>query len=129
MPCPRAKGQLGTSVLVRTSAQVLDEPVRVIVVQPDKVCRNEGVHTTGGHDCLKRRFSELAREAFCNQEYARALKQRLDDEPEPIIAQSEAPVLKHPGVAALDRPAPLAQSRSGRLATLVDLGCDTEEAA
>src|SRR4051794_125543 len=79
------------------------------------------------HD--KRRFSELAREAFCNQESARALKQRLDDEPEPIIAQSEAPVLQHPSVAALDRPAPLAQSRSGRLATLVDLGRDTEEAA
>src|SRR4051794_11216401 len=77
----------------------------------------------------RRRFSELGREAFCNREYARALKQRLDDEPEPIIAQSEAPVLKHPSVAALDRPAPLAQSRSGRLATLVDLGRDTEEAA
>src|SRR3954453_20319961 len=78
---------------------------------------------------LKRRFSELAREAFCNREYARALKQRLDDEPEPIIAQGEAPVLKHPSVAALDRPAPLAQDRSGRLAPLVDLGRDTEEAA
>src|SRR4051794_34124222 len=80
-------------------------------------------------DTAKRRFSELAREAFCNQEYARALKQRLDDEPEPIIAQSEAPVLQHPSVAALDRPAPLAQSRSGWLATLGDLGRDTEEAA
>src|SRR3982750_3587572 len=78
---------------------------------------------------VKRRFSELAREAFCNQEYARSLTQRLDDEPEPIIAQSEAPGLRHPRVAALDRPAPLAQSRSGRLATLVDLGRDTEEAA
>src|SRR5215212_2612119 len=77
----------------------------------------------------KRRFSELAREAFCNQEYARALKQRLDDEPEPIIAQSEAPVLKHPSVAALDRPTPLAQSRSGWLASPVDLGRDAEEAA
>src|SRR5215213_4114729 len=58
---------------------------------------------------LKRRFSELACEAFCNQEYAGALKQRLDNEPEPIIAQGEAPVLQHPSIAALDGPAPLAQ--------------------
>ena len=71
----------------------------------------------------------MAREAFCNQEYARALKQRLDDEPEPVIAQSQAPVLKHPSVAALDRPAPLAQSRSGWLASPVELGRDAEEAA
>src|SRR5437868_4773319 len=77
----------------------------------------------------KRRFSELACEAFCNQEYARALKQRLDDEPEPIIAQGEPLVLKHPSVTALDRPAALAQSRSGWLPTLVDLGRDPEEAA
>src|SRR3954463_13393764 len=82
-----------------------------------------------GQQHLKRRFSELAREAFCNQEYARALKQRLDDEPEPVIAQSQAPVLKHPSVAALDRPAPLAQSRSGWLASPVDLGRDAKEAA
>jgi len=40
-----------------------------------------------------RRFSELAREAFCNQEDASALQQRLDDEPEPIIAQGEPLVL------------------------------------
>ena len=39
-------------------------------------------------DRLKRRFSELAREAFCNQEYARALKQRLNDEAKPVVAQS-----------------------------------------
>src|SRR5918993_3237486 len=53
MPCPRAKGQLGANLLVRTSAQVPDEPVRVSVVQLDKVCRNEGVDTTGGHDRFK----------------------------------------------------------------------------
>src|SRR5215203_1317162 len=77
----------------------------------------------------KRRFSELAREAFCNQEDAGALQQRLDNEAKPIIAQSEPFILQHPRVAALDRPAPLAQSRAGRLPTLVDLGRDTEEAA
>src|SRR5215207_9833730 len=81
--------------------------------------------------CLapKRRFSELAGEASCNQEDACALKQRLDDEAKPVIAQGQALVLQHPSVAALDRPAPLAQSRSGWLATLVDLGRDPEEAA
>src|SRR5690349_24277981 len=77
----------------------------------------------------KRRFSELACEAFCNQEDACALQQRLDDEPEPVIAQGEPLVLQHPCVAALHRPAPLAQSRSGWLATLVDLGLDAKHAA
>src|SRR5918911_300147 len=102
-------------------------PARCRARTPNPVRADERPPCLGS--AAKRRFSELAREAFCNQEYARALKQRRDDEPEPIIAQSEAPVLKHPRVAALDRPAPLAQSRSGRLATLVDLGRDTEEAA
>src|SRR3954465_8828771 len=60
----------------------------------------------------KRRFSEFSGEASCNQEYACALQQRLDDEPKPIIAEGKALVLKHPGVAALNGPAPLAQSRS-----------------
>src|SRR5215207_3136072 len=77
----------------------------------------------------KRRFSELAREAFCNQEDACALQQRLDDEAKPVIAEGEPFVLQHPRVAALDRPASLAQSRSGWLASQVDLGRDTEEAA
>jgi hypothetical protein len=58
----------------------------------------------------KRRFSELAGEAFCNQEDACALQQRLDDEAKPVIAQGQALVLQHPSVAALDRPAALAQS-------------------
>ena len=59
---------------------------------------------------VKRRFSELASEAFCNQEDACALQQRLDDEAKPVIAEGEALVLQHPGVAALHGPAPLAQS-------------------
>ena len=67
----------------------------------------------------------MASEAFCNQEDARTLQDRLDDEAEPVIAQGETLVLQHPGIAALHRPAPLAQSRSGWLATLVDLGRDT----
>ena len=62
-----------------------------------------------GEKALKRRFSELASEAVCNQEDACALEQRLDDEPEPVIAQGEPLVLQHPRVAALNGPAPLAQ--------------------
>ena len=58
---------------------------------------------------FKRRFSELAREAFCNQEGAGGLQQRLDDEAKPVIAQGETLILQHPRVAALHRPAPLAQ--------------------
>src|SRR3954463_3128042 len=77
----------------------------------------------------KRRFSELASEAFCNPEDACALQQRLDDEAKPVVAQGEPLVLEHPRVAALHRPAPLAQSRSGWLAPLIDPGRDTEEAA
>src|SRR5215207_10496241 len=69
---------------------------------------------------VKRRFSELAREAFCNQEDACALQQRLDDEAKPVIAEGEPFVLQHPRVAALDGPAPLAQSRAGRLPPRVD---------
>jgi hypothetical protein len=57
----------------------------------------------------KTRFSELAAETTCNQEYAGCLKQRLDDEADAVIAQSETPVVQHPGDAALDRPAPLSQ--------------------
>src|SRR4051795_12436313 len=68
----------------------------------------------------KRQFSELTGEAICNQEYASGLEQRLDDEAEPVIAQGEASVLQYPGIAAFDRPAPLAQSRAARLTTLVN---------
>src|SRR5215218_4958323 len=85
------------------------------------------------HGCVrlspKRRFSEVAHEACCDPEDARALQQRLDDEAKPVIAQSQTPVLQHPRGAALHRPAPLAQSRSGWLASRVDLGRDPEEAA
>ena len=49
----RAKAQLGTSALVRTSAYVVNEPIRVFVAQLGKVCRNEGMRTSGGHDHLK----------------------------------------------------------------------------
>src|SRR3954451_21428820 len=68
----------------------------------------------------KRQFSELTGEAVRNQEYASGLEQRLDDEAEPVVAQSQAPVFQDPGVAAFDRPAALAQSRAARLTTLVD---------
>src|SRR4051794_2560259 len=57
----------------------------------------------------KRRFSELAGEAACYQEYAGGLKQGLHDEAEPGIAQGEAFVLEDPGIAALDRPGLLSQ--------------------
>jgi hypothetical protein len=71
----------------------------------------------------------LASEASCDQKDARTLQQRLDDKSEPVVAKSQAPVLKHPGIAALDRPAPLAQSRSVRLSTLVDARLGPEAAA
>src|SRR3954465_6606117 len=67
-----------------------------------------------------RRFSELTGEAVCNQEYASGLEQRLDDEAEPVVAQRQAPVFQDPGIAAFDRPAPLAQSRPTWLTTLVN---------
>src|SRR4051795_6031883 len=73
---------------------------------------------------VKRRFSELASEAFCNQKDACALQQRLDDEAKPVVAQGETLVLQHPGVAALHWPATPAQSRSGWLASQVDLMFD-----
>src|SRR3954471_24191266 len=60
--------------------------------------------------CPYYRFSELMGEAGCNQEYAGGLKQGLDNEAEPVIAQREASVLQDPGIAALDRPAVLSQS-------------------
>ena len=65
--------------------------------------------TESGNDS-KRWLSELAGEAFCNQEYTGGLEQRLDDEAEPVIAQREAPVLQDPGEAVLDRPALFAHS-------------------
>ena len=57
----------------------------------------------------KKRFSELAGEAACNQEYTGGLQQGLDNEAAAIVAQRQASVLKHPGIAALDRPAMLSQ--------------------
>src|SRR3954467_2953107 len=68
----------------------------------------------------KRQFSELTGEAVCNQEYASGLEQRLNDEAEPVVAQSQALVFQDPGIAAFYRPAPLAQSRPARLTALVD---------
>ena len=65
----------------------------------------------------------------CNQEYTSGLEQRLHDEVQPVVAQSEAPVLQHPGIAALDRPAALAQSGSARPTTLVDAWLGAELAA
>jgi len=58
----------------------------------------------------KRRFSQLTGEASCNQKYACRLEQSLNDEAKPVIAQGEALVLQQPGIAALDRPALLAQA-------------------
>ena len=58
---------------------------------------------------VKRRFSEFPSELACNQEYAGGLEQGLDDEAEPVVAQREAPVFEHPSIAALHRPAPLAE--------------------
>src|SRR3954471_7345318 len=77
----------------------------------------------------KRRFSELTGEAVCNQEYAGGLEQRLDDEAEPVVAQSQAPVFQDPGIAAFDRPAALAQSRPTWLTTLVNARLDPKGAA
>src|SRR3954451_25361572 len=68
----------------------------------------------------KRQFSELTGEAVCNQEYAGGLEQRLDDEAEPVVAQSQAPVFPDPGIAAFDRPAAPAQCRPARLTTRVN---------
>src|SRR3954449_10098797 len=78
---------------------------------------------------LQKRFSQFASHASCNQEDACGLEQGLDDEAEPVIAQGEALVLQNPGVGALDRPAPLAQTRPVRLAALVDVGLGPELAA
>src|SRR4051794_6600817 len=88
--------------------------------------------TAGGiliPDTAKRRFSELPGKLSCNQEYTSGLEQRLHDEVEPVVAQSEAPVLQNPGIAALDRPAALAQSGSVRATTLVDAWLGAEPAA
>src|SRR4051794_22957490 len=67
----------------------------------------------------KRRFSQLADEATCNQEETGGLEQGLDDEAEAVVAQRQALVLQEPGVAPLDRPAPLAQPRPARPSALV----------
>jgi len=61
----------------------------------------------------------MPRHAACNHEYAGGLEQGLYDEAEPVVAQSEALVLEHPGIAALDRPASLAQSGSVRPTALI----------
>src|SRR4051794_41616346 len=95
--------------------------------RPTKLC------VTGRTDFwkppLKRRFSQFAGDASCNQEDACGLEQGLDDEAEPVIAEGEALVLQDPGVGALDRPAPLAQTGSVRLAALVDGGFGPERPA
>src|SRR4051812_48978533 len=77
----------------------------------------------------KRRFSELPSKPPCNQEYTSGLEQRLHDEAKPVVAQGEALVLQNPGIAALDRPAALAQSGSARPTTLVNVRLGAELAA
>src|SRR5689334_17024351 len=77
----------------------------------------------------KRRFSELLGEAACNQEETGGLEQGLDDEAEPVVAQRQAPVLQQPGIAALDRPAALAQARAARPSALVEPGLGAERPA
>ena len=74
----------------------------------------------------KSRFSQLLRQASCNQEDASRLKQRLDNEATPIVSESEALIFQHPGIAALDRPAARAEARSVRLTALVDPRFDAE---
>jgi hypothetical protein len=58
----------------------------------------------------KRRLSQFPGEASCNQEETGGLEQGLDDEALAVVAQRQASVLQDPGVAALDRPAALAQA-------------------
>jgi hypothetical protein len=52
------------------------------------------------------RLRGLPDKRFCNHDGASGLKQRLDDDPETVVAQSQAPVFHNPGGAALDEPAP-----------------------
>src|SRR3954454_19938303 len=80
-------------------------------------------------DVAKRRFSEFLYEAACNQEETGGLEQRLDDEAEPVVAQRQPLVLQQPGVAALDRPAALAQARAARPAALVQARLGPERPA
>src|SRR3954465_14344067 len=84
------------------------------------------LRTCGG---AKRRFSEFLYEASCNQEETGGLEQGLDDEAEPFVAQGEALVLQQPGVAALDRPAPLPQPGAVRPAALVQTRLGPERPA
>src|SRR3954471_20801058 len=77
----------------------------------------------------QRRLSQFADEAFCNQEETGGLEQGLDDEAEPFVAQGEALVLQQPGVAALDRPAPLPQPGAVRPAALVQTRLGPERPA
>ncbi|MGH7087674.1 MAG: hypothetical protein ACREFQ_02115, partial [Stellaceae bacterium] len=53
----------------------------------------------------------------------------MDDEAEPVIAQSQPPVFQDPGQAAFYRPAPASQPRTVGLAALVDAGFDIKAAA
>src|SRR3954454_3041166 len=80
-------------------------------------------------DVAKRRFSEFLYEAACNQEETGGLEQGLDDEAEPVVAQRQPLVLQQPGVAPLDRPAPLAQPRPVWSAALVQAGLGPERPA
>jgi hypothetical protein len=57
----------------------------------------------------KRRFSEFPSEPACNQKYAGGLEQGPDDEAEPVVAQRQALILQHLGIATLDWPTPCAQ--------------------
>src|SRR3954452_24925551 len=77
----------------------------------------------------KRRFSEFSGEAACNQEETGGLEQGLNDEPEAVVAERQTLVLQQPGVAALDRPAPLPQPRAARLAALVEARLGPERPA
>ena len=58
----------------------------------------------------KSRFSQFACELPCNQEYARLLKQSLDDEAEAVVSQARSLVLQQPCVGAFDWPAALSQT-------------------
>jgi cellulose biosynthesis protein BcsQ len=78
---------------------------------------------------LKRRLSQFASEAACNQKGARRLQQGLDDEPVPVVAQRQPSVLQYPSIAALDWPAPLAQARAMRPTAFVEARLGPKRAA
>jgi hypothetical protein len=97
----------GTGMLSDTIQQTFQrQSTGIIALQFLRHVLN-GRHHVGA--ILKTRFSQFAGHASCHQEDACRLEQRLDDEAEAVVTQSEAFVLQDPSIAALDGPAPFAQ--------------------